>query len=45
MVSLTSKEVDGPNVVLAADVALQITVVVEGSLTLVAARKVLRYDN
>ena len=39
MISLTSKEIDGPNVVLAADVAFQITVVVEVPLTLAAARR------
>jgi hypothetical protein len=38
-ISLTSKEIDGPDVVLAANVALQITVVVEVLLTLVAARR------
>ena len=38
-ISLTSKEIDGPYVILAANVALQITVVVEVSLTLVAARR------
>jgi hypothetical protein len=38
-ISLTSKEIDSPNVVLAANVALQITVVVEVLLTLVAARR------
>jgi hypothetical protein len=38
-ISLTSKEIDGPNVVLAADVSLQITLVVEVYLTVVAARR------
>ena len=38
-ISLTSKEIDGPYVILAANVALKITVVVEVPLTLVAARR------